>query len=89
MEITALAAVLLPKLGTFLPNDDVNKDKNSNEYNKTWYHMLAPACSIFYMFFMVYYTWVNYSEFNHSYLSMISACLAFSVMAGISIDASH
>jgi hypothetical protein len=89
MEITALAAIFILRIGSFLPNDDVLKDKNANEYNKTWYHMMAPATSILYLFFVLHYTWIKYSEFNHSYQSLISACLALGIFASQTIDASH
>lgn len=89
MEIAAFAAVFVLRIGSFLPNDDVSKDKNANEYNKTWYHMIAPATSIFYLFLVLYYTWINYSEFNHSYRSLLSACLALGVFVSLTIDASH
>ncbi len=51
--------------------------------------MLAPACSMIYLIFMLYYTWIKYSEFSHSYSSLLSACLVLSIFAGITIDASH
>lgn len=51
--------------------------------------MLAPVGSVIQLFVILYYTWIHYSEFNHSYQSLISALLALGVAASQTIDACH
>jgi len=51
--------------------------------------MLAPVGSVMQLFVILYYTWTNYEEFNHSYQSLVSAWLGLGVALSQSIDACH
>lgn len=51
--------------------------------------MLAPASSVLQLFIILYYTWINYDQFNHSYQSLFSACLGLGVATSQTIDACH
>lgn len=89
MEIVLLAVILIPRLGSFFPNDDVPKEDSFQQINKNYYHMLAPAVNVFQLFFMIYYTWIHYGEISHSYQSLISCILALAVAGATTIDGSH
>lgn len=89
MEIVLLTIVFLPRMGSFLPKDDVPKDETYQQINKNYYHMLAPAGSVLQLFYLIYYTWTNYGEISHSYQSLISCVLAFGIAGSPTIDASH
>lgn len=51
--------------------------------------MIAPAVNVLQLFVILYYTWIRYDYFSHSYQSLISAALGFAIAAGTTIDASH
>jgi hypothetical protein len=51
--------------------------------------MFAPAAFVFSIYGMIYYVWINYESFNHSYQSLLSGIFALTYCIGQSIDGSH
>ena len=89
MEIVLAAVYLLPRIGSFLPKDNLNETANWKQYNTTWFHMLAPVGSVLNVYTLIWYTWINYPTISHSYQSIISCLFAFSIAGGATIDACH
>ncbi len=89
MELVLLAIGFIPRLGDLLANDDKEKQENSKEYNQNFYHMLAPVGSVLQSFYIIYYTWINYSNICLSYQSLFSCLLTLGIVGGPAIHACH